>query len=122
MTSPLTALSPLDGRYAAKTRALQDHFSEFALMRERVAIEVAWLAALAGEPSFTALKPFSPATAAEMKSVADGFSVADAERIKAIEATTNHDVKAVEYGLRERFAGNAEVAAAAEFIHFACTS
>ena len=65
MSSPLTALSPLDGRYAAKTRALQDHFSEFALMRERVAIEVAWLAALAGDDSFTALAPFSPATVAQ---------------------------------------------------------
>jgi adenylosuccinate lyase len=122
MSSPLNALSPLDGRYAAKTRALQDHFSEFALMRERVAIEVAWLAALAGDDSFTALAPFSPATVAELERAAAAFGLADAERIKAIEATTNHDVKAVEYWLRERFAGNAEVAAAAEFIHFACTS
>ena len=122
MTSPLTALSPLDGRYSAKTRALQDHFSEFALMRERVAIEVAWLAALGEDASFTALKPFSAATAAEMKRVVAEFGLADAERIKAIEATTNHDVKAVEYWLRERFAGNAEVTAAAELIHFACTS
>jgi adenylosuccinate lyase len=122
MTSPLTALSPLDGRYSAKTRALQDHFSEFALMRERVAIEVAWLAALADEPSFTGLNPFSPASAALMKRAAAEFGMADAERIKAIEATTNHDVKAVEYWLRERFAGDAELAAAAEFIHFACTS
>ncbi len=122
MTSPLTALSPLDGRYLAKTRPLQDHFSEFALMRERVAIEIAWLAALANEPSFAGLKPFSPASAAHMKRAAAEFSLADAERIKAIEATTNHDVKAVEYWLRERFAGNAEVTANAEFIHFACTS
>jgi len=122
MASPLTALSPLDGRYSAKTRALQDHFSEFALMRERVAIEVAWLAALGEEPAFTALKPFSAAAGAEMKRVVAEFKLADAERIKAIEATTNHDVKAVEYWLRERFAGNAEVTAAAEFIHFACTS
>ena len=122
MTSPLTALSPLDGRYSAKTRALQDHFSEFALMRERVAIEVAWLAALGEEPSFTALKAFSAATRDEMKGAVAAFGIADAERIKAIEATTNHDVKAVEYWLRERFAGNAEVAAAVEFIHFACTS
>ncbi len=122
MTSPLTALSPLDGRYSAKTRALQDHFSELALMRERVAIEVAWLAALGEEPAFTALKPFSAAAAGEMKRAVAEFKLADAERIKAIEATTNHDVKAVEYWLRERFAGNAEVTAAAEFIHFACTS
>jgi adenylosuccinate lyase len=122
MPSPLTALSPLDGRYAAKTRALQDHFSEFALMRERVAIEVAWLLALARDDSFAALAPFSAATVAELERVVAAFKLEDAERIKAIEATTNHDVKAVEYWLRERFAGNAEVAAAAEFIHFACTS
>ena len=122
MTSPLTALSPLDGRYSAKTRALQDHFSEFALMRERVAIEVAWLAALGEEPSFTALKAFSAATRDEMKGAVAAFGIADAERIKAIEATTNHDVKAVEYWLRERFSANPEITAAAEFIHFACTS
>src|SRR5450631_2698750 len=90
MPSPLTALSPLDGRYAAKTRALQDHFSEFALMRERVAIEVAWLQALARDDSFAALAPFSPATVAELERSAAAFGLADAERIKAIEATTNH--------------------------------
>ena len=122
MSSALTALSPLDGRYAAKTRALQDHFSEFALMRERVTVEVEWLIALGNEASFSALKPFSADTQAQLRRAAAEFSVADAERIKAIEATTNHDVKAVEYWLRERFASNAEVSAAAEFIHFACTS
>ena len=122
MSSALTALSPLDGRYAARTRPLQDHFSEFALMRERAAVEVAWLLALADEASFEALKPFSAGARAELERAASGFSLGDAERIKAIEATTNHDVKAVEYWLRERFAGNAEVSAAAEFIHFACTS
>ena len=122
MPSPLTALSPLDGRYASKTRPLQEHFSEFALIRERVAIEIAWLLALADEPSFTALAPFSAATVAELKQIAASFTVADAERVKAIEATTNHDVKAAEYWLRERLASNREVSAAAEFIHFACTS
>src|SRR5690349_18375569 len=122
MSSALTALSPLDGRYASRTRALQDHFSEFALMRERVAVEVAWLLALADDAAFEALKPFSAATRAALERAAREFSLADAERIKAIEATTNHDVKAVEYWLRERFARDAEVAAAAEFIHFACTS
>ena len=122
MTSALTALSPLDGRYAAKTRPLREHFSEFALMRERVAVETAWLLALADEPAFDALAPFSAATRTELRQAAAGFALADAERIKAIEATTNHDVKAVEYWLRERFAANAEVAAASEFIHFACTS
>jgi adenylosuccinate lyase len=122
MSSPLTALSPLDGRYATKVRALQEHFSEFALIRERVAVEIEWLLALAAEPSFTALKPFSPKATKELRSAAGKFGLPDAERIKAIEAKTNHDVKAVEYWLRERFAGNREIAAAAEFIHFACTS
>ncbi|HQY45659.1 MAG TPA: adenylosuccinate lyase [Usitatibacteraceae bacterium] len=122
MSHALTALSPLDGRYAAKTRALQEHFSEFALVRHRVRVEIAWLKALADEPGFALLPPFSPATVAELDRVAAAFSVADAERVKAIEATTNHDVKAVEYWLREAFRGNAEVAAAGEFIHFACTS
>lgn len=122
MSSSLTALSPLDGRYASKTRPLQEHFSEFALIRERVAIEVAWLLFLADEPTFAALKPFSAATVEELKQVASSFKVSDAERVKAIEATTNHDVKAVEYWLRERLSANPEVSAAAEFIHFACTS
>jgi adenylosuccinate lyase len=122
MPSPLTALSPLDGRYAARTRPLQDHFSELALMRERVAVEVAWLLALGEETSFDALPAFSAATRAELEAIVAGFGEAEAARIKAIEATTNHDVKAVEYWLRERFAGNAEASAAAEFIHFACTS
>src|SRR5260221_335423 len=122
MSSPLTALSPLDGRYAGKTRPLQEHFSEFALIRERVAIEIAWLLALAAEPSFEALRPFSTKTTRELARAAAAFGLADAERVKAIEAKTNHDVKAVEYWLRERFAANREIAAAAEFIHFACTS
>src|SRR5436190_10543607 len=121
-SSPLTAISPLDGRYAAKVRPLQDHFSEFALIRERVTVEVAWLLALADETSFDLLKPFSAETRAALERAARDFSVADAERVKAIEATTNHDVKAVEYWLREAFAANAEVSSAAEFIHFACTS
>ena len=120
--SSLTALSPLDGRYAAKVRPLQEHFSEFALIRERVAIEVAWLLALAAEPTFEALGPFPPAAVAELERAASGFSLADAERVKAIEATTNHDVKAVEYWLRERFAKHPQIGPAAEFIHFACTS
>jgi len=122
MSHALTALSPLDGRYASKTRALQEHFSEFALIRHRVRVEIAWLKALAAEPAFVLLPAFSPATVAELDRVAAGFSVSDAERVKSIEATTNHDVKAVEYWLRETFRGNAEIAAAGEFIHFACTS
>ena len=120
--NPLTALSPLDGRYAGKTRPLQQHFSEFALVRERVAVEIAWLIALSEEKGFESLEPFSADTRRELREAAASFSLADAQRVKAIEATTNHDVKAVEYWLRERFAANAEVAAAAELIHFACTS
>ena len=122
MSSPLTALSPLDGRYAAKVRPLQEHFSEFALIRERVAIEIEWLIALASEPSFAPLRPFSAKSAKALRAAVAKFSLADAERVKAIEAKTNHDVKAVEYWLRERFASNREVAPASEFIHFACTS
>ncbi len=122
MSHALTALSPLDGRYAAKTRALQDHFSEFALMRLRVRVEIAWIKALASDPGFGLLTPFSPETLEELDRVAAGFSIVDAERVKAIEATTNHDVKAVEYWLREKLKANAEASAAGEFIHFACTS
>jgi adenylosuccinate lyase len=122
MASSLTALSPLDGRYAARTRALQDHFSEFALIRHRVRIEIEWLKALADEPAFSALPAISREARAALDAAAANFSLADAERVKALEAATNHDVKAVEYWLRERFAGNAEIAAAAELIHFACTS
>jgi adenylosuccinate lyase len=122
MSSALTALSPLDGRYASRARPLQEHFSEYALMRERVAVEVEWLLALAAEPAFALLQPFSADTQAALREAVARFSLADAERIKAIESVTNHDVKAVEYWLRETFAANAEVSAAAEFIHFACTS
>jgi adenylosuccinate lyase len=122
MSSSLTALSPLDGRYASKTRPLQDHFSEFALIRERVAVEVEWLLALGDEASFKALAPFGEKTRSALRAAVERFGVADAERVKAIETTTNHDVKAVEYWLRETFAGEPEVSAAAEFIHFACTS
>jgi adenylosuccinate lyase len=122
MASPLTALSPLDGRYSAKTRALQEHFSEFALIRHRVRIEVEWLKALADEPAFAALASLSGDARAALDAAAAQFSLADAERVKALEATTNHDVKAVEYWLRERFAADREISQAAELIHFACTS
>jgi adenylosuccinate lyase len=120
--SSLTALSPLDGRYAAKVAALRGWFSEYGLMRQRVRIEVEWLLALAAEPAIAECAPFTAATIAELRAAAEGFDTADAARVKAIEATTNHDVKAVEYWLRERFAGNADVDRAASFIHFACTS
>ena len=120
--TPLTALSPLDGRYRAKVAALAEHFSEFGLMRQRVRVELAWLEALSDEPGIAEVPPLSAATRALFSTVQRDFSVADAERIKAIERTTNHDVKAVEYWLKERFANVVEVACAAEFIHFACTS
>ena len=120
--SSLTALSPLDGRYAAKVEALCAYFSEFGLIRYRVKVEIEWLKALAAEPAFSEVPAFSTATRAVLDAAATGFSEADAGRIKEIERTTNHDVKAVEYFLRERFASNPEVAKVGEFIHFACTS
>lgn len=120
--NPLLALSPLDGRYAAKLDLLRPHFSEFGLIRNRVRVEIAWLKALAANSQVPEVAAFSVATVAELDAVAAGFSELDGEAIKAIEARTNHDVKAMEYWLRERFANNAEVSRAAEFIHFACTS
>jgi adenylosuccinate lyase len=120
--TPLTALSPLDGRYRGKVAALAGHFSEFALMRERVRIELAWLEALSDEPGIAEVPAFSPATRELFASLQRDFCADDAERIKALERTTNHDVKAVEYWLKERFEGAVEVTRAAEFIHFACTS
>ena len=118
----LTALSPLDGRYAEKVAALRDYFNEFALIRYRVRVEIAWLLTLAEEPAIAEVPPFSAATRALLTQVAMDFSVADAEQVKEIEKQTNHDVKAIEYWLKQRFAKQAEIAACAEFIHFACTS
>lgn len=118
----LTALSPLDGRYGRKVASLTEHFSEFALIRYRVRVEIEWLKALAAEPGIAELRPFSAVTLAEFDTVVREFSVADAEAVKAIEARTNHDVKAVEYWLRERFEANPEVGGHNQFIHFACTS
>ncbi len=118
----LTALSPLDGRYASKCDALRVFFSEFGLIRFRVQIEIDWLIALSMEPAINELAPFSQETLEELEKLVKQFSVADAEQIKAIETRTNHDVKAMEYWLRERLATNTEVVAAMEFIHFACTS
>ena len=118
----LTALSPLDGRYAAKVAALAAHFSEYGLIRHRVRVELEWLSALAAEPGVPEIAAFGPATRDAIAAVAAAFAPADAARVKAIERTTNHDVKAVEYWLKERFAAVPEVARASEFIHFACTS
>jgi hypothetical protein len=97
---------PLDGRYAAKLQQLQSHFSEYALIRNRVQVEVEWLKALAAEPHFTEVEPFPPAAIEALDEAVRNFSVADAKAVKDIEARTNHDVKAVEYWLCDRFAAN----------------
>ncbi len=118
----LTALSPLDGRYAGKVETLRPIFSEFGLMHRRVRVEIEWLLALAADPKIAELPPFDPAQVATLKAIAETFSVADGERIKAIEATTNHDVKAVEYFIKEKIGADTGLAQAKEFVHFACTS
>ncbi len=118
----LTALSPLDGRYASKVDALRPIFSEYGLMHRRVAVEIAWLIALSDDTGVAELPPFPAAARARLQKIADDFSVADATRIKEIEATTNHDVKAVEYFIKERIGDDAALAQAREFVHFACTS
>ena len=118
----LTALSPLDGRYEAKVASLRDYFSEFALIKYRVHVEIEWLIALSREPQIAECPPFSALSIDALRDAAVKFSTDDAGRVKAIEATTNHDVKAVEYWLRERFHDNAEVMKSQAFIHFACTS
>ena len=120
--TPLTALSPLDGRYAAKLDGLRPFFSEFGLIHHRVKVEIEWLKALAAAPQIGEIAPFSPATIAALDAVIADFTEADAEAVKQIEARTNHDVKAMEYWLKGRLVGNAEVTRATEFIHFACTS
>ena len=118
----LTALSPLDGRYHGKVDALRDYFSEFGLIRFRVLIEIEWLKALSAQADIPEIAPFSAATIAQLDALNTNFSEEDAVAIKAIEKRTNHDVKAVEYWLRENLSGNPETAKALEFIHFACTS
>ena len=118
----LLALSPLDGRYAGKVDALRPIFSEYGLIKARVKVEVEWLLALADEPSIVELKPFSATAAARLRALAENLSPADAARVKEIERTTNHDVKAVEYFIKERLKDDAELGPALEFVHFACTS
>ena len=118
----LTALSPLDGRYAAKADPLRPIFSEFGLMHRRVLVEVRWLLALSEQPEIAEVPAFSAGAREALVKLADGFSTDDAERVKAIERETNHDVKAIEYFIKERVAGNAELKPALEFVHFACTS
>jgi adenylosuccinate lyase len=118
----LTALSPIDGRYADKVEALRPIFSEYGLIRFRVLVEVRWLQALAAHPLIVEVAPFSEAANQLLNNIVADFSAVDAECVKVIEKTTNHDVKAVEYLLKEKIAGCAELEQVSEFIHFACTS
>ena len=120
--SELTALSPVDGRYAAKTSDLRQYFSEYGLIKHRVLVEVRWLQALANEAAITEVPQFSDEANAYLEAILNDFAESDAQQIKDIERTTNHDVKAVEYYLKEKIAVNAELHAVTEFIHFACTS
>jgi adenylosuccinate lyase len=120
--SALTAVSPVDGRYGSKTASLREVFSEFGLIKRRVLVEIRWLQRLAVHEGVSEVSPLSPAANRLLESIVQEFDEADARRIKEIESTTNHDVKAVEYFIKERFSGNAELEAIAEFVHFACTS
>jgi adenylosuccinate lyase len=120
--SPLTTISPIDGRYAEKTEELRASFSEFGLIRHRVLIEIRWLQTLSQNPEIAEVPPLSGHAVSILDAIVDNFDLADAQRIKNIERTTNHDVKAVEYFLKEKVAGDKELEAISEFIHFACTS
>ena len=118
----LTSLSPLDGRYAGKVDALRAQFSEFGLIHRRLQVEIGWLKALAAEPHFAEIPAFSPETVAMLDQLVARFEPQQAAEIKAIEAVTNHDVKALEYWIKQQLANNSEVMRVSEFIHFACTS
>ncbi len=118
----LNAISPIDGRYGSKTQALRDIFSEFGLIKCRVTVEVRWLQQLAQHPEIKEIGPFSDEANQLLDSIVDNFNEDEAAKIKTIERTTNHDVKAVEYYLKDAIAGNAELQTVTEFIHFACTS
>ncbi|MDH3531432.1 MAG: adenylosuccinate lyase [Gammaproteobacteria bacterium] len=120
--STLKALAPTDGRYADKVSGLRDIFSEYGLMRFRVLVEVRWLQCLADEPAIAELQPLSSVMKDVLNHIVDDFSIDEAERIKSIEASTNHDVKAVEYFIRERLGDGPETATLKDFLHFACTS
>ncbi|MEB8433147.1 adenylosuccinate lyase [Cocleimonas sp. KMM 6892] len=120
--SALTALSPVDGRYASKTSALREFFSEYGLIKHRVLVEVRWLQALANHPEIAEVPAFSDTANQHLEAILTNFNEAEAQKIKDIERTTNHDVKAVEYYLKDQIADNAELNAVTEFIHFACTS
>lgn len=118
----LNALSPLDGRYQSKVDPLRPFFSEYALIKYRAMVEVEWLKALAAESAIEEIQAFSPATIKELDAAINSFGETDAAQVKTIEMRTNHDVKALEYWLKDKFANNAEIKKASEFIHFACTS
>jgi len=118
----LTAISPVDGRYGSKTAALRDLFSEYGLIKHRVLVEIRWFQALADHSEISEVPALDNDAQKVLNGIADNFSLADAERIKTIERTTNHDVKAVEYFLKEKIQGNAMLEASNEFLHFACTS
>ncbi|MCG5494674.1 adenylosuccinate lyase [Ectothiorhodospira variabilis] len=120
--STLTAIAPVDGRYGTKTEMLRPIFSEFGLIRHRVQVEVEWLKALADHPGITEVPALSDHGVQILNGIVEGFAEEDARRVKNIESTTNHDVKAVEYFLKEKIAGNKELEAISEFFHFACTS
>ena len=120
--TPLTALSPIDGRYASKADSLRPYLSEFGLIKARVTVEIRWLQSLADNNAIGELAAFDADTNAFLNSIVDDFSEADAQTIKDIEATTNHDVKAVEYFIKDKFRGNQQLEDSLEFIHFACTS
>ncbi len=121
-STALTALSPLDGRYADKVAALRPIFSEYGLMHRRVQVEIEWLLALAAIPGIPELPPFAPAQVAALRALVSGFDETAAAQVKTIEATTNHDVKAIEYYLKQRMAADPALASAREFVHFGCTS
>ncbi|WP_111496473.1 adenylosuccinate lyase [Marinobacter bohaiensis] len=118
----LTAISPVDGRYGEKVRVFREIFSEYGLIRNRVTVEIRWLQQLAAHPGITEVPALSADADAQLNRLVSEFSLEDAERIKSIERTTNHDVKAVEYFIKEKIADNAELQAITEFVHFACTS
>ena len=120
--SPLTALSPVDGRYQRAAAPLRPYFSEFGLIHHRVRVEIAWLLSLAENPGIPEVPAFTDEARAALEKIAAEFSEEDAARVKAIERTTNHDVKAVEYFIKEQFEGSEELARVSEFVHFACTS
>ncbi len=120
--NPLTAISPVDGRYFDKTSELRPLFSEYALFRFRVLVEIRWLQTLADNPTIKEVTPFSENTKQQLDAIFNNFSLSDAQQIKALEATTNHDIKAIEYFLKEKILKNPELKNSSEFIHFACTS